>query len=336
MDISNEFLTKISGKIPDEALKIVKIELDIFLSQFEISRRETHLAAYSPVPECVKTYLVTKKIEGKSEETLKLYSFQLKKFFLEVNKPFEDIKKEDVLLYLHKREGASVDTLNNIRLCLNAFYNWAVDNEYIKSSPVKTIPVIKGTKNIRKPLTETEVELVRDAIDNREKILKKATNLKTRDKALFEFLYSTGARVSEVARCNIEDVDFSTKTVIVFGKGSKERKTYLNTKAEYYLKKYLEERKDDSPALFVSSKKPYERLSKAGIEKIIKNYGNLIGIRCYPHKIRHTTATQGLKHGMVVTDLQKLLGHEKVETTLIYAEISDMEVKYNHQKYITG
>lgn len=336
MDITNEFLTRISGKIPDESLKIVKAELDIFLSQFEISRCETHLSPYSPIPDCVKTYLVTKKIEGKSEETLKLYGYQLKTFFLNVNKPFEDIKKEDVLIYIHKKEGASVATLNNIRRCLNSFYNWAVDNEYAKSSPVKTIPTIKGEKNLRKPLSEVEIELVRDAIENREKLLGKHNNVKTRDKALFEFLYSTGARVSEVVKCNIEDVDFLTKTVVVFGKGSKERNTYLNTKAEYYLKKYLEERSDDSPALFVSSKKPYERLSKAGIEKIIKNYGKLIGIRCYPHKIRHTTATQGLKHGMTVTDMQKFLGHEKVETTLIYAEIADIDVKYNHQKYITG
>lgn len=337
MGFAEEFIVKLNGKVLDSELEVVLNELTMFVSNYDIKPKETSITPYVDLPQAYKVYMVTKKIEGKSDETLKQYRFHLEKFFNTVRKNVTDICKEDVLLYLEysRNKGLSCASLNNIRRALSAFFTWCVDNEYATKNVVRAIPKIKGEEHIRKPLSESELEKVRDSIDHREELIgNNIGDIKDRDRALLEFMFSTGARVSEVMNCNISDIDFEAKSVTLFGKGSKYRTSYINAKAEYYLKKYLEEREDDNEALFVWAKAPHKRLKKCGIEKVFKRYGRKIAVECYPHKIRHTMATQGLKHGMALTDLQKLLGHAKPETTMIYTEISDVALKYNFNKYI--
>ncbi len=334
MGFAEDFILKLNGKLAVGELEVVLNELTMFVSNYDIKPKQTSITPYIGLPKAYKVYMVTKKIEGKSEETLKQYRFHLEKFFNTVHKDTSDICKEDVLLYLEysRNKGLSCTSLNNIRRVLSAFFTWCVDNEYAAKNIVRTIPKIKGEEHIRKPLTESELEKVRDSIDHRKG--NNIGNIKERDRALLEFMFSTGARVSEVANCNISDIDFNAKSVTLFGKGSKYRTSYINAKAEYYLKKYLSKRTDNNNALFVGIKAPHKRLQKGGIEKIFNQYGGTVAVHCYPHKIRHTMATQGLKHGMALTDLQKLLGHAKPETTMIYTEISDNALKYNHIKYI--
>ena len=337
LGFAEDFILKLNGKLAVGELEVVLKELTMFVSNYDIKPKETSITPYVDLPKAYKVFMVTKKIEGKSQETLKQYRFHLEKFFNTVRKDTSDIRKEDVLLYLEysRNKGLSCTSLNNIRRVLSAFFAWCVDNEYATKNIVRTIPKIKGEEHIRKPLTESELERVRDGIDHREELIgNNIGDAKDRDRALLEFMFSTGARVSEVVNCNISDIDFDAKTVTLFGKGSKYRTTYINAKAEYYLKKYLTKRKDNNNALFVGTKAPHKRLAKGGIEKVFKKYGREMAIECYPHKIRHTMATQGLKHGMALTDLQKLLGHAKPETTMIYTEISDNALKYNFIKYI--
>lgn len=331
-NLSMKFIAKLTGKVPTEFLKIVQTELEIFLSDYDFNERETNLVPLNSFPECYIVYISSKKIEGKSEKTINAYRFYIESFLHSINKQIDCIGKNDILLYLNTKNSLSSVSRDNIRRALNAFFSWCVDNEYIKSNPCRTIPPIKGKKNIRHPLTEEEMERLRDAIDNR--VRNNSQNIKERDKAIFEFLFSTGARVSELIFCNRSDVSFKDNTVLLFGKGGKYRNSYLNARAEYALTKYLSLRTDDNDALFVTSKKPYKRLSVGAVEKILKQYGESIGIECFPHKIRHTMATQGLKHGMPITDIQKLLGHKKTETTMIYAEVLDENIKFNHNKYI--
>lgn len=335
MNVANEFTARLYGKISDENLAVVSQELNIFLADYEVIKKETALATLDEYPRCYQAFMVTKKIEGKSEETLKQYQFQLEHFFDYVRKPVDQIRTEDILLYLYeKQKTMSATSANNVRRVLSSFFGWCSDNGYIEKNPCNPIKNIQGEKNIRKPLSEMQLEKMRDSIDKR-KCKYKRDDVAIRDKALFEFMYSTGAREAEVAGCNIDDIDFQTGAVLLFGKGKKQRESYLNTKAKYSLKKYLDMRHDDNPALFVSLNQPHERMSKAGILRAISKYSAQVGDKVYPHKIRHTTATQGLKHGMTLTDMQKLLGHAKPETTLIYAEIADEEVKHSHAKYIT-
>lgn len=335
---TDEFLLRLDGKLSDKALKIVYEELNVFIADFEVKKKSTEIVPYeSKIPACYEAFLVTKSIEGKSAESLKQYSFQLEKFFSTVNKSIESITKEDILKYIYMKEktGSSAIYCDTIRRIFNGFFQWCVDNEYLPRNPCKSIPKIKGEEHKRKPLTETQIEKMRDGIENRTTKYKRA-DVEIRDKALFEFMLSTGARVGEVVNCNKEDVDYSSipSTVSLFGKGKKHRDSYLNAKATYYLKQYLAMRKDDNKALFVSLNYPHDRLTRDGILRAIQKYSDDVGERVYPHKIRHTTATQGMKHGMELANMQKLLGHTKPETTLRYADIADEDVKYSHSKYI--
>lgn len=343
----NDFLIKIDGKVRDEDLKVIQNELAAALVNYDVKEKETAIVPYEGniIPSCYQIFMVTKKIEGRTEATLSQYKYQLERFFFAVAKPVEKITKEDIILYLYKMgqngttgKPLSSTTIDNIRLCLNSFFSWSCQNGYLPSNPCATIGRIKGEVKPREPLREIEVEALRDAIVhyNIDKNTPANCLIRARDLALFEFLYSTGCRVSEVVDLDRSDIDTTSSppTVSVFGKGQKHRKSYMNPKSVYYMKQYMDLRIDDNPALFCGVRYPYKRLSKTGIEAALKKYEEITNIRVYPHKIRHTTATQGLKHGMSVTNLQALLGHVKPETTMIYAHLAEEDVKYAHSKYI--
>ena len=327
-NFAKEFVVKLDGKISDDEMLTVLRELEIFAGEYEIKRRETAIASYEQVlPDCYKAYIVSKKIEGRSQETLKLYDMYLKDFLLYINKPLETITANDIRAYLFKYQREhyiSNRTMDGHRLIINAFFQWCVDENYIYKNPCKQIRPIKYTEKPRVPLTGVEMELLRDACKT------------YREKAIIETLYSTGCRVSELISLKKDDVDFRKGEVFLFGKGAKYRTSYINAKAEVALKKYLFSRNDSNAALFVSERKPYQALKKTSVENIVRKIGERSGIgrSIYPHLIRHTTATDALERGMNVVEVQKILGHEKLDTTMIYAKVCQDNVKYNHKRYI--
>ena len=330
-NFANEFVSKLDGKISDEALRTVLQELQVFTSNYDISQRETHVVPYqSNVPDCYRVYMVAKKIEGMSPESMKTYNFYLMDFFEHINRPFEQVTTNDIRIYLYetqKRTGISNRTLDGKRLVINTFMDWCWKEGYIPNNPCASIKPIKFEEKPREPLSNMELEIVRDACEN------------YRDKAMIELFYSTGCRLSEMVNLKISDIDFTSKEVHLFGKGSKHRTSYLNAKAEYMLKKYFElERPKDSisDSVFVIFRKPYNGMHKGSIYARVKAIQKRSGIErsLFPHLLRHTMATDALNRGMNVAEVKEILGHEKLDTTMIYAKISHDSVKFNHKRYI--
>lgn len=325
---ANEFVTRLDGKIPDDELKLVLQELQMFVNNYDINDRPTSVIPYNQIyPECYKVYMISKKIEGLSPETLKTYDFYLRDFFEYIGKGLTDITTNDIRIYLYnlpKRRNITERSLDGKRLVINTFMDWCQGEGYISKNPCKLIKPIKYETKPREPLTGIEMEMVRDACETH------------REKAIVELLYSTGCRVSELARLRKEDIDFVTGEVHLYGKGRKHRISYLNARAQYALKKYYFLRNDDSPGVIISNRRPYQSLAKPSIEAIVRRIGERSGIGrpLYPHLIRHTTATDALDRGMNVAELQSLLGHEKLDTTMIYAKVSGENVRHNHKKYI--
>ncbi len=330
-NFANEFVSKLDGKISDEALRTVLQELQVFTSNYDISQRETHVVPYqSNVPDCYRVYMVAKKIEGMSPESMKTYNFYLTDFFEHINRPFEQVTTNDIRIYLYetqKRTGISNRTLDGKRLVINTFMDWCWKEGYIPNNPCASIKPIKFEEKPREPLSNMELEIVRDACEN------------YRDKAMIELFYSTGCRLSEMVNLKISDIDFASKEVHLFGKGSKHRTSYLNAKAEYMLKKYFElERSKESisDSVFVIFRKPYNGMHKGAIYARVKAIQKRSGIErsLFPHLLRHTMATDALNRGMNVAEVKEILGHEKLDTTMIYAKISHDSVKFNHKRYI--
>ena len=327
-NFANEFITRLDGKISEEEMQLILQELQMFSNDYDIQKKETSVVPYEEqLPDCYRVYMVAKKIEGLSKGTLQTYKLYLEHFLFNVCKPIEEITANDIRVYLYSYQQTrqvSNRTMDGRRLVLNTFFDWCFQEGYISQNPCRQIHPIKYEAKLVEPLTGVELELVRDACRTQ------------REKALIEMFYSTGCRVSEMARLQKADVDFRKGEVHLFGKGSKHRISYINAKAEVALKKYLLQRIDDNPSLFVSERKPYKPLAKEGIEAIIKKIGERSGIgrRVYPHLIRHTTATDALERGMNVAEVQKILGHEKLDTTMIYAKICQENVKFDHKRFI--
>lgn len=322
------FMTKLIGEISDDALKIVYQKLMVFVSDYEIAPRNTEIVPYEGyLPECYEIFFATRKIEGLSIRTLELYNMVLHNFFFQVNKNLREITTNDIRIYLYKTQETrkiSNATLDNRRVIIQTFFEWAANEGYIGSNPCRNIKAIKHERAQRKPLSGMELERVRNACET------------LRDKAMIEMLYSTGCRVTELERLNITDVDFEQKDVHLFGKGDKHRTSCLNVRAELALKNYLATRNDDNPALFVSERAPHGRLKKPAIEKRVRQLGEMskIGRRVYPHLIRHTTATDGLDRGMPIEEVQQFLGHVNINTTMVYAQVSRTNLKRDHRRCI--
>lgn len=324
----NELTGRLVGLIPDGNIKIVKEQLLIWLNNYELTEKTTALRLQEDdLLHDLQAYIVAKKVEGMSDNTIKLYFNSIRNLLLFVNKPATEIATGDILAFLHtyqKQRNVKAITLENTRIHINAFYTWLVNSDYTDKNPCKQIKPIRYEKNTRHPLTAVQMEKLRNSCDN------------VRDKAIIEFLYATACRVSELINLKKWDVDFERKEVHLFGKGKKHRVSYLNARAIVVLQNYLEQRTDDNDFLFVSLRKPHEPLTDRAVELLLAKYGKKAGInaKCSPHIIRHSTATDALNKGMPIEQLQRLLGHEKIETTLIYAKVSNNSVKEGHQKYI--
>lgn len=277
--------------------------------------------------EDLEDYLASKALAGKSSETLKRYRYELSRLLSYVNKETTDVTSGDISTYLRAYKcirKVSNQTLKNVRSVYSSFFAWMRDRDRITKNPILMVEEIKVEKRIRKPFTDEE----------RERMFRKCTTL--RDKAMMEFLYSTAVRVSEMISLSISDVRFASQELLVVGKGSKERRVYLNDKSNMYLREYLQSRTDDNPALFVSQKSPHKRLSKTGVEDIIRRIGKLAGVSdAYPHRFRRTAATNALNRGMPVQEVAQLLGHEKLETTMIYCTIDQTMVQQHHKIYLS-
>lgn len=314
----------------DQAICEALHVLNKIATRYEIHKKETALAVYNDeLPEIVKIYVVCKKIEGLSQQTLDTYMRMLKIFFRDIRKPVTQITTNDIRVYLfsYQRErGCSNRSLDKYRQYLASFFGWAADEGYVQQNPMRTIPAIKYEQKPRQNLTQLELEYLRQCCQT------------PRERAIIDFLFSTGCRVSELAGVKLSDVDWNAKSVHLFGKGSKHRTSFLNARAEVSLKAYLKTRNDDCESLFVTERKPYKQLTTNALEKIVRNIASRMdgdtNKKVTPHILRHTTATLALQNGMPIADISKLLGHEKIDTTMIYAHTCMETVQMGHRKYV--
>lgn len=274
----------------------------------------------------IEMFLAAKKIEGCSEKSLKYYQATIEKLMDKIGKAVKHITTDDLRSYLsdYQRENnSSKVTIDNIRRILSSFFSWLEDEDYILKSPVRRIHKVKSGKTIKETYTDEQLELMRDSCNE------------IRDLAIIDMLASTGMRVGEMVLLNKDDIDFDERECIVFGKGDKERVVYFDARTKLHLQEYLNSRSDNNPALFVSLAAPYNRLKIGGIEVRLRKIGKMLGIpKLHPHKFRRTLATKAIDKGMPIEQLQQLLGHQRIDTTLQYAMVKQSNVKIAHRKYI--
>lgn len=274
----------------------------------------------------VDLFFSAKRIEGCSEKSLKYYKSTIMAMLNELHKDVKQIVTDDIRAYLTEyqaRKKSSKVTIDNIRRILSSFFSWLEEEDYILKSPVRRIHKVKTGTSIKETYSDETLELMRDS----------CTEL--RDVAMIDMLASTGMRVGEMVLLNREDIDFKERECVVFGKGDKERIVYFDARTKIHLQNYLQSRADDNPALFVSLQAPHNRMSIGGIEVRLRKMGNRLGLnKVHPHKFRRTLATMAIDKGMPIEQLQQLLGHQRIDTTLQYAMVKQSNVKIAHRKYI--
>lgn len=274
----------------------------------------------------VQIFLAAKRVEGCSDKTICYYESTIRNVITTINKSPECATTDDIRLYLDKyqqKSGASKVTIDNIRRILSSFFAWLEDEDYIVKSPVRRIHKVKTCKTVKETYSDEALEIMRD---NAECV---------RDLAIIDMLASTGIRVGELVKLNKTDIDFQNRECVVLGKGNKQRKVYFDARTKIHLKKYLDSRRDDNEALFVSLQKPYNRLQISGVEIRMRELGKKLNLnKVHPHKFRRTLATMAIDKGMPIEQVQQLLGHQSVDTTLQYAMVNQNNVKASHKKYI--
>lgn len=321
--IKFEVLRRMQGELSTEQLAKLKNVLDIVLYQGQ--EESTEIIEFDGFNENIlRKFIATKRLEGISENSLDQYKRTALNLFDFIQKNICNITSNDIRYYLsfyEENRKVSKVTIDNMRRYLSSFFGWCSDEDIIEKNPMKRIKAIKFQKIIKDPFTDEEMEKIR-------------CGCKTlRDRTLVEFLYSTGCRVSEVVSINLSSIDFVNKTIVVNGKGNKQREVYISEKAMYWLNKYIQSRKDTNNALFVG--KRTNRLSKAGIEAALKKIGNYSSVsNVHPHRFRRTIATNLINKGMNIQDVKQILGHAKIETTMIYCKIDKNNVKAAHKKYV--
>ena len=276
--------------------------------------------------EYLKLFLDAKKIEGCSERTLKYYQVTIEHLLSNIQTPIRKITTDELRGYLveyQKINNCSKVTVDNVRRNISSFLSWLEEEDFILKSPMRRIHKIKTKTVVKETISDESIEKLRDGCHE------------IRDLAMIDLLYSTGIRVGELVKLNIQDIDFEQRECVVFGKGDKERKVYFDAKAKIHLKKYLEERVDNNPALFVTLDAPFDRLKISGVEIRLRKLGRSLSLdRIHPHKFRRTMATRAIDKGMPIEQVQKILGHSQIDTTMQYAIVNQKNVKSSHQKYI--
>lgn len=325
-EVITAILQQMTPYLNDGQMAELKGTLYICLQNYELQKKQTDIVAYTDNGDnYLRRFLMEKGAAGLSEKTLDNYKLTLEMFLKATNKPVGEYTDEDIICYLEvyrRVRKVSFSRIKNMQSALSSFFGWLCRRKYIPYNPVAQLEGIKVPKKVKHPFSAEEMELLRLNCE------------KLRDMAILETLYSTAVRVSELAAMNKGDVSLSNKDVTVTGKGNKQRETYINAPMGVYLKMYLESRKDNNPALFVSLKAPHKRLSKNAIEAIVKKIGRAAGVEnVHPHRFRRTAATDLLRRGMPIEQVSKLLGHVKLDTTQIYCTVDQESVRMSHRKY---
>lgn len=323
----SEILQEMLPVLDNSQLAKLKGVLEHKLWNVEIVNKTVEDSFDKSNEEFTELFISAKRVEGCSSKTLRYYLATINKMTDTVEKHITKITTEDLRKYLsdyHEKNNCSKSNIDNIRRILSSFFSWLEDEDYILKSPVRRIHKIKSAKTVKETYTDEMLECMRDNCGS------------LRDLAIIDMLASTGMRVGELVHLNIEDVDFENRECVVLGKGSKERPVYFDARTKIHLRNYLESRNDDNPALFVSMLKPYNRLKISGVEIRLRALGQKLDItKVHPHKFRRTLATRAIDKGMPIEQVQKLLGHSKIDTTMQYAMVDQENVKLSHRKFIS-
>lgn len=318
-EVINEVLCQMIPHLSNDQVVLLKNVLEGVMLKNGIASEQTDEML-------VDSFIAAKRLEGCSERTLTFYKNTIEKMLVAVAKNIKAITTEDLRGYLsgyQNGNAVSKVTIDNIRRNLSSFFSWLEDENYILKSPVRRIHRVKAMTSVKETYTDEDLERLMDG----------CTEL--RDLAMIDILASTGMRVGELVRLNRIDINFNERECVVFGKGDKERIVYFDARTKIHLQNYLQERVDDNPALFVGLRSPYNRLEIGGVESRLKKLGETIQVeKVHPHKFRRTMATTAIDKGMPIEQVQKLLGHEKIDTTLHYAMVKQSNVKNAHRKYI--
>lgn len=316
-----------SNVLSKEQLDLLEDTLTQVFACYEVitstSEKERQVKANA---ELLQAFLSAKKIEGCSDKTIDYYQSTIETLFSTVRKPIRNISTNDIRCYLsnyqEQRKVGRV-TIDNMRRIFSSFFAWLEDEDYIVKSPVRRIHRVRTESLVKEVLTDENMEVLRDSCQE------------IRDIAMIDLLASTGMRVGELVNLNRDDIDFHERQCVVFGKGNKEREVYFNARTKIHLQNYLSSRTDNNPALFVSLSKPHSRLTINGVEVRLRLLGRRVNIvKVHPHKFRRTLATMAIDKGMPIEQVQRLLGHVKIDTTLHYAMVNQNNVKMAHRKYI--
>ncbi len=327
--MQNELITEVMQLmlpvLDNVQLKQLKQAMEQALYRYEVTGKEVK-------PEeddsngLIAMFIAAKRIEGCSEKTLKYYQTTIDAMVSALGKNVRHILTEDLRTYLTKYQSknrSSRVTIDNIRRILSSFFSWLEDEDYIIKSPARRIHKVKTAKVVKETYTDEELEKMRDHCDS------------IRDLAMIDLLASSGMRVGEMVTLNREDINFAERECVVLGKGSKERIVYFDARTKIHLQSYLSFRRDNDPALFVTLRAPHKRLKIGGVESRLRKLGSQLQIsKVHPHKFRRTLATTAIDKGMPIEQVQQLLGHQKIDTTLHYAMVKQQNVKTAHRKYI--
>ena len=322
--IINDITQRMLSYLDNVQLQKLREALEHSFYNFEISAKEEEIEDDSQ--KLIDSFLYAKRIEGCSEKTLKYYRTTIEAMTESIDKGVRHMQTDDLRAYLteyQKKHGSSRVTIDNIRRILSSFFSWLEDEDHILKSPVRRIHKVKTATNIKETYTDEELEKMRDH----------CTEL--RDLAIVDMLASTGMRIGEMVLLNKVDINFNERECVVFGKGDKERVVYFDARTKIHLQNYIDSRIDDDPALFVTLRAPYTRITIGGIESRLREMGKSLKIeKVHPHKFRRTLATMAIDKGMPIEQLQQLLGHKRIDTTLQYAMVKQSNVKQAHRKYI--
>ena len=329
--MNEEFITSILRNTTSFLEKNQQDKLEVALlntlETYQVIRKESNqMKLERENSELLQSFLSAKKIEGCSEKTLHYYETSIEHLFSMIKKSIVEIGTNDIRRYLsdyQDNRSISKVTIDNLRRIFSSFFSWLEDEDYIPKSPVRRIHKVRTDTLVKEVLSDENLEVLRDSCTE------------IRDLAMIDLLSSTGMRVGELVKINREDIDFHERQCVVFGKGNKEREVYFNARTKIHLEQYLNTRKDENPALFVSLSRPHSRLSIGGVEVRLRTLGKRVNInKVHPHKFRRTLATMAIDKGMPIEQVQKLLGHVKIDTTLHYAMVNQVNVKMAHRKYI--
>lgn len=324
--LTREVLQKMLAFLDNEQAMRLQSVLGDVLIKYEIVDSTDSTSVESTNEQMVAKFIEAKRIEGCSEKTLAYYRKTIDKMLDGVGKEVIHIMTEDLRSYLTRYQDSkqlSRVTVDNVRRILSSFFSWLEDEDYILKSPVRRIHKVKTAVNIKETYSDEALETMRDNCDE------------LRDLALIDMLASTGMRVGEMVLLNRADINFNERECVVLGKGNKERVVYFDARTKIHLQNYLDGRTDDNEALFVALRAPYKRLTINGIEARLRDLGRKLGMeKVHPHKFRRTLATMAIDKGMPIEQLQQLLGHKRIDTTLHYAMVKQSNVKVAHRKFI--